>query len=210
MPTFPERGLTLVEMLVAAGLGSILLLLFFMLLVPSMQYSGRETARAEVQQQSVLAFNAIENAIRGSASGGIAIFPKGTPGRPAGLAVQPLQDVDDLGRLVWQDQFTVFFWDSTSKKLHSKTWPPKIPGLTKSPVKGRPTAMIESDYIALLTSPNPSLRTLAYGVADFDAVHAGAFPALVPPLNLTMRLEREVAHQTETFVYTRTLSLRTP
>lgn len=208
-----RKGLSLVEVLVAAGLAVLLLTCFLWFLVPSLSAMGRSTAQSEVQQQAVLALERIEREVRRSTVSGVGLYPKAAVAVTAapGLYLTPLQDVNDKGQPNWALEVVAVWWNRAERRLWIKGWPPKDPaGFSQDPVLSRPAHLSGAEFQTLVSSKNGTERSLAAGVVDFDLQHAGgASPTLVGPLSLHIELEREEGRHKQRFKFRKVFSLRT-
>ncbi|MEW6277819.1 MAG: prepilin-type N-terminal cleavage/methylation domain-containing protein [Candidatus Eremiobacterota bacterium] len=212
--TLADRGMTLVELLVASALGVLLLTLVFWFLVPAMRLSSQGGARTEVQQQGVFALSRIEEALQNTVLAGTSLFPRDPlrPGGPVGLIMQPLEDVTSGGRATYRPELVVVFWDRDKATLNMETWrAPMPPGaLSVTLTDSRPQTVTRADFDALVTGTSGKERLLAAGVADFDVLDEDAGPAVQMPLTLRLALERKTAQTTrpERFELTRMVTLR--
>lgn len=185
-------GWTLIELLVASVLGVLLLGMTVSFLIPSMRYSGEGAARAEVQQQAIMALNAMEADLRTTSVSGLTIS-YGNQTAPPGFAVQPVEDVTQRGAQVWKLGLYVSYWDKTEGRLVRETWPPTPPGsLQTTLVNTEPNRITDPDFLGLVSNKNGSERYLASGVTNFTVRHAGiSTTAITPPITLNVTLERK-------------------
>src|SRR5207253_1003874 len=109
----PERGMSLMEVLVAAGLALLLGTMILGVIVPSMRISQREWARMELEQAAALAKEKIMVDLMQSSSAGLSLLTPThdvsidpntgipTPGDKAALAICRLVDVTNGRTQVW-------------------------------------------------------------------------------------------------------------
>ncbi len=209
-----RRALTLIEILVAATLLTLVTTLFLWFLVPTLRYTSRGTARADIQQMAILAGNKILADVKNSDIAGISIHPRSAadPSGPVVLALIPIDDVDPEGRRIWKPSVVVYYWERSSGHLFRKEWPPVPPGaLSVDPLPtNRPSQLATVDLLTLATSTNGSERSIAGDVVHFDIRHTGSGTTLGQPLTFEISIEQKVPGQQglERFDLTQTVTLR--
>jgi len=193
-----RAGLSLVELLVTVALMGMLGTLFVWFLVPSMRISGQQSARAELQQQAVLAVNRIAAVLQTTASAGISRRAS----EPVTVAAVPLLNVDNQGRQQWATNMTLFYWDKPGERLFEKVWEQgwAPPDLTFDP--GRPVTATPGQLLAIIDSANGGARSLARGVSRFAVTGAAGDATLTMPLNVTLELQRTTSQRREVESYT--------
>lgn len=194
-----SRGFTLIEVLVAAALTLILLGLIYWFLVPSLRLSSQGAARVEGQQQALNALNRAERDLQQSAPGGVSLFPQdpANPNDPVGVALVPLEDVDNDGQQLWNSNFTLIYWDRAARKLRRKTAP------CPAPDPHKPSRLSLAEFKALCDTQNGSEQFLASEVSDFEVLPG-------PPLALVLEVERKTSQAAapEKFRLERVLTMR--
>lgn len=207
-PRFTE-GVTLLETLVACTLTTLAFGLVFTFLIPSLRAQVRGASRAELEQVAVLAVNTLERDLKTSAGPGVSLLAT-TGSRPVTLTVHSLVELTGAEQQ-WAPELIVYLWSRDSQRLLRGVWPPAPPALSLSLplVQSRALRLSAGDLNLLAGQPDPPYRVLAREVVDCRVAHAGTGEAVTSPLQLTLRLEREVApSQTQVFELTRAVALR--
>lgn len=201
-----RRGLSLLELLVAVALMGMLGTLFVWFLVPSMRISGQQSARAELQQQAVLAVNRVASVLQTTAAAGISRRAS----EPVAVAAVPLVNVDNQGRQQWATNLTVVYWDKPGERLYEKVWEQgwSPPSLSFDP--SRPATATAGQLLAIIDSPNGGARSLATGVGLFSVTGAAGDATLTMPLNVTLELRRQTSQrqEPETYAASRLVTVR--
>lgn len=203
---FGEAGFSLLELLVAVALMGMLGTLFVWFLVPSMRISGQQSARAELQQQAVLAVNRVAAVLQTTAAAGVSRRAS----EPVTVAAVPLVNVDSQGRQQWATNMTLFYWDKPGERLCEKVWEQgwSPPALTFDP--GRPATATAGQLLAIIDSANGGPRSLARGVKTFSVTGAAGDATLTMPLNVTLELQRTTSQRqaAESYVASRVFTVR--
>ena len=121
-----RRGLTLVEVLVAAGLGLLVLGLTFGYVVPSFKAANRFRTRSQLHQSAQVVLAKISQAASTTSPGGFS-WSKTAPVTAAFNPFDNLQPANGL--LSWKSYYEVFWWDSKEKSVHQRRWPPGQPAI---------------------------------------------------------------------------------
>lgn len=124
-----RRGLTLLEMIVAAALFGLLATLIVQVLVPVGKGSVRATQQVELQQSAALALDQLARDVTASAPRGVTVAASGgtAADSTALVGIQRLQDVAADGSQVLDDRLVVVWWNAQEGRLWRKTWPPGPP-----------------------------------------------------------------------------------
>lgn len=187
MPRAPLiRGLTLVEVLVGAGLGLLVLVLVAQLFVLLSRASHGSLDRASTEQSLTLAMDRLVRDLNSTAPAGVSMNAAGSR-----LAVHPIRDVDDVGTIFFEDYLVV--WIFEGNRLVSYRCPPAVdPGLT---FDGRPHRLDPAALDALPVDPSDGLRFTLEPLESFALSNP---PGLDPPLvgqPLNLRLEARYRNQ---------------
>ena len=203
-----RRGITLVELLVAATLflliGS-LALNFFISLTRS---SLRGLAKGAAEQQAVIIFQNLLRDMQSTSSNAVTWDPSLAPSNWRVLAIQPIEDVSNQGSLVFNVQKLILYtWDPVTKKLVRKEWLTGVPGLTL--FANDPQRLTTGQLNALVSQAAPSEKRYEY-VTQFDLGNTVASPNLSSPLNpkLVVVLPPGQSNFQERYQLSRTLVLR--
>lgn len=201
-----NRGLTLIETLVAGAVGLLLLDVLISLFVPSMRMSIRGSVRVEMEQQAVMALERLAADLRGCGRTSLTMTPTGGAG--ATLSIQRIKDVLSDGTQAWDTNLIVYAWSGPNGTLTRKVVDASRVGV---PVTNtRPAPVDLASLPTLAAAPSDQSSVLATGVAQFS-VAPGPSNGSSEPVTLTILLLRDAAtgEQTpETFTLTRTVALR--
>lgn len=203
-PLTARRGLTLVETLIALVLGGMLLTLLYSVLSQVLVIYGRSQARADLQNESLVALTRLVAELRVTTLASITVAPS-----PAAIAYGV---ADTRGTFTGSAElfplFGVCWLDDATHELKYKRWPaagdPVV--LTPSPFDtGRRLKAAELTRIE--SRPNGTERVLARDVRSFS-ITPPLFPALQPvdsfsfELNVARPWRQETLQQTATLTVT--------
>ena len=104
------RAFTLVEVLVAAALGSMVLYVIVALLIPALRVSGQGTAKVDLDQRAALIDERLTRALKSTTRAGVGRLPEGEQPDPLYLSVHPLLGTLTGSRQDWSRKLTVFVW----------------------------------------------------------------------------------------------------
>lgn len=108
-----ERGLTLVETLIAASLALLVLGLVTQLMVNSFRISGKGAVRVDLQQRAMTLTSKLERDLRQSPSGALGFRFDSTP---ALLSIHPRRN--DTGTVAWLGEVYLYSWsDNVLRRL---------------------------------------------------------------------------------------------
>lgn len=156
------RGFSLLEVLLAAVLGLMLLILLMRVFVPMSKGLVRGTDQSALQQTAAIALDRIHRALVRTPPQAATV---GNTGRA--LAVHPLASVTAAGRQVFEDKLTVFWLDPAGRRLYERqvaltgTLPPRF--------ATRPT----QPQLAAYAVPVSDQRVLATEVETFTVSVVG-------------------------------------
>lgn len=186
-----RRGMTLIEVMVAAALSLILGVVLFQAMQTGFSQHSRNLRHADLQQQALVVSRRLSTELQQSTPGGIAVGPNQ-------LAVQRLVDVTATlpPSQIWDTRQFVYFLGPQGG-LYRREWPPFPPDLgvtlsSSAPFRANPTQLT-----SLCLVNRSSL--LGRDVTRFEISN----PA-TRPLTLKVTVQREG----DTVISERTLSLR--
>lgn len=180
-----NRAFTLLEVLVAAGLGALALTLVVQLLVPIMRISGRQTNRAELQQTATVVLDKLLDDVGDSTPASLVVVAP-TPDETL-LSAHRVVGVESDGSQRWADELVLYSWNKPSGVILRKTVP--VPSGQVAPWRPNP-----ADLRGFAADGSLPERRLALGVTAFS-LDTGPGPGTVLPFKLHLRLERETAGQ---------------
>lgn len=191
------RGLTLLEVIIAASLGLLLLGALFQVVIPSMKVTLGRSARAEIELSAALAIGKLVGDLESSAPAGLSLRETA----PKAVAIHPIADVKPDGGVRWEPWLIVYVLDGD--RLVRKRWPEEA---SETVPQTRPWRVTSERLGVIARARSRNARTVAIGVTDFQVGYAGL--AGTQPLRLRIGLERQVRDPPEAFTLTRDLHLR--
>ncbi|MCA9792207.1 MAG: hypothetical protein KC910_10445 [Candidatus Eremiobacteraeota bacterium] len=201
--------MTLIELIIYAGLSLLLLGLLFYLLWPSARASGAATAKVRLHQMATNVLSKLARDLASSNASAISLLDSGDPAQPVGLALVQPRGLSASGQTSWQTEAICYLLLPDEGRLVRQLCPPEPPSVVF--VASRPTLLSTEELLAVAQNPNQTRRTLAQQVTRFDIYHEGDTRAqVVSPLRVRIRLEADVPGRTapEVFELERTLALR--
>ena len=118
------RGFSLVETLLAAFLGSLLLGVLVMTIIPLMRSAHQTSTRAALLQGVALATERLGGDLQRAPLTGITLPDAGHPGL---VSIHGVASVTDQGLAVYDNTIILYEWDATSKSLtRAEARPPSI------------------------------------------------------------------------------------
>ena len=176
-----RRGLTLVELMLAGGLLSLLLTVTLSFVFPSMRASSRGALRVDLQERVHLGLeNMVLDLERCSASS-VWVFP----GNPSGMSLQRMDTYTSGGAQVWEPSLITYHWRTSTGRLIRETWAGQ-PVLSITPRVEQPAAPSAADFLKIANQTGGREKLLADSVTDFTASWANRV------LQLTLVMERSV------------------
>ena len=180
-----RRGVTLLEVMVAAGLGLLVLGLTFGYIVPSFKAANRFRVRSELHQSAQVVLAKISQAASTTSPGGFSWSKTA----PVAVAFNPMGTLQPAnGILTWEPHYDLFWWDSKKQTVHQKRWPPGKPAITdeeESPIRAK---RLSPDRLLAVTEAEEPKLTLAFGVTEFALSHPGTDEALIQPVTIRIKL----------------------
>lgn len=163
-------GYSIVEVLVAASLLSLLGLMVVRFLHPALRVSARSSARSTAAQQSLILGSRIERDLQSTAAAGFSYHS----GPVTWLAVHPIVGADNQGRTLFSnDQVVVYRWDSSTNTMNRWEWPGG--GVIDSPDL-EPLRFDRPELEGLLLTPD-AYRQEYLRVLQFEI----SWPSVAPP-----------------------------
>lgn len=202
-----RRGFTLVEVMVAAALGVLVLGLAAGYLVPALRASDRGSSEVEMEQQAVLALSQIERDAGRTTPEGLSLRAEA----PVCLAVNPRDEVEPDGTVVWSDSYIIYSFDKKRGLLIRRQWPPGMPTPTAAEqVRIHPKRLTPARLAQIAAAAPVHYSVVARGVQDFRILQAGTDGLVRQPIHIVLTLQRKVpGHQTpEQWIYSRSLFVR--
>jgi len=207
-------GFTIIEILVAALLLTLLLSLIFAFLVPTMKAAALGSARAEMQQEALRSLDAMGCDLMSSASSGISLCaPAADPEKgPLYIGILRVVNVDPQGNNIWERSLTVYCWKGAGSPLIRKVWSPASPpslAVILSP--DTPSRFEESDLSKIADEPGLNGQVLARDVSALLVTSSGMGASVCSPVELGITITRKAAtgrSSPERFHLTRSVCLR--
>jgi hypothetical protein len=159
-----EPGIGLIEVLIAAALGLVLLGLLHQMLVPVMRANSKTTVKVNLRLEATRTLAHLAEDLQGCGGTGLSYQPATSSGRSL-LAISSPTDITSSGRKVYEQRLLGYSWDPSSKEVRRADWTESSGlGLTIDP--SRPT-ILEPLELARLSSERNMGRLLASGVEEF-------------------------------------------
>lgn len=188
-PQHRERGIGLIEVLVAATLAILLLSLLHRFLVPVLQTNARVSVLVHLRQQATVSLEHLARDFRATSGSTISYLPRSSsaPDQPVVLALNRVESVTSSGRQLYENRVTLYVWDPVAKTLKREVWPPEPPTLAETPDGTRPITFDELELLELALTDNGTEKLLASDVEEFQPLQA--WPITLP-VEATLRLEK--------------------
>jgi prepilin-type N-terminal cleavage/methylation domain-containing protein len=205
-----RRGFTLIEVLLAAVLGLLLLGLMVSTLVPIMKYSAWGYSRAELLQAASLVSTRLTTDLQKAPKAGI-YLPDPATAQHALLSIRGISEVTDSGLPVYDPQLICYDWEATSASLTRKLWPPGQ-ALESQAIPlplDRPTCLGPTDVRTVMNQVNGTEHRLASGILTKFAL-TPASAQITWPLHLSMTFKLQVPGRVaETYLHEADIYSRT-
>jgi len=207
-----ERGLSLLEIMVAAALGLLLLTYASRLLIQISRNTLRAQAQVAVQQTVTITMGRLISDVQTSTPAGLTWQPDLGPAHLRALAVQPLRDVDGDGLSVYADKLLIiYYYDAPNQLLRRREWmPPHNPPLTLNP--SEPVRLSDTQLLTALSTQDFSLDSSIKNLDQFELSNPYPPPNLGNPLELKISGRQHVVSgkSDEFFEVKRSIVLRNP
>lgn len=183
-----KSGFSLLELVVALALLTLVTLVSLNLTRPLALLSTRSLDRLEMQQEALISLAQLRSSLQSSvpaglslADGLIAINPRAQPA------------VDSSGNLHWSDKVDLFY--TTSSELRQRRWPsqPAVPGDPAVPPAMNSSLhakRFEGPQLLALVNPDAPARRLAQGVLAWRVDNLGSDGTIHLPLQVLLVLQR--------------------
>ncbi len=202
--------MTVVEMLIACAVVTILVVMGFNFLYPAWVMSAQGSIRSDMQQQASLSLNQMARDLETSSIGGLGLLPpNGT--NPTGFSVVKLLRFAPDGSKVWPDgtdgSAVLYIYFPTQRKLVRKTYPPGPPVLSLPFAPSRPIRIPATDIETIANSTNGTERVLAINVEGLTVSLASPGTS---PVTVTLTFRQVLPHlqKIEAFTLRRAISVR--
>lgn len=174
------------EILLAAGLSLLLLVLTFQFFVPALKISLRSQARTGMQQRCYLALQKIHADLDLTNAGALSVV---NDPAPSILAMQPIELETLEGRPTYQMKL-VSYHVSAKKQLLRRIWsPPPSLGATFETSRPHRLSPLQLVQLAGLTSGYLETRQLSPDVESFDLSSAVPTPNIANPIKVKIVLK---------------------
>ncbi|MGE0495935.1 MAG: hypothetical protein AB7S38_42410 [Vulcanimicrobiota bacterium] len=204
-----KTGVTLIELIIYAGLSLLLLGLLFYLLWPSARASGVATAKVRLHQMATNVLTKLGRDLATSNASAVSLLDSAAAPQPNGLALVQARGLTASGQTSWQTEAICYLFLPEQGRVVRQLCPPEPPSVVF--LASRPALLSASDLLAVAQNSNQTRRTLAQQVTRFEVFHEGDTRArVVSPLRVRIRLEADVPGRTapEVFELERTFALR--
>ena len=138
------RGLTVVEILIGLTLFSILSILITFAFTRAAQLTSRENAILEIEQSAHFIVRDLEEKLLSSGISGISYFTR-DDSPYEGCAISKISDISNEGNLVWENDKTVYYWESSENSLYKAR-------LARSGLSKLPPPLASADLSGLSSS----------------------------------------------------------
>ncbi|MFN8608435.1 MAG: prepilin-type N-terminal cleavage/methylation domain-containing protein [Vulcanimicrobiota bacterium] len=183
-----KSGFSLLELVVALALLSLVTVVSLNLTRPLGLLSSRSLDRMEMHQESLISFALLRASLQSSAPPGLSLGDRV-------MAINPRSQpaVDSSGNLHWSDKLDVFY--VASDELRQRRWPPA------QPVPGDPAVpafmsgslrckRFEGPQLLALGNPASPARRLAQGVQSWKVENLGPDGLIHQPIQVLLILQR--------------------
>ena len=177
--------MTLLEVMIGAGLGLLVLSLTFGYVIPSFKAANRFRVRSQLHQSAQVVLAKLSQAASTTSPGGFS-WSKSAPVTAAFNPFGKLQPANGL--LSWEGYYEVFWWDSKEQTIHQKRWPPGEPAIQAEEESVLRAKRLLPDRLLDITGADEPKLTLAYGVTEFSLSHLGTDEALIQPVTVKIRV----------------------
>ncbi len=202
------RGFSVLELIVTAALGLLLLSVCIQFLIPSLNVTARETARSQMQERASMVLRRLTNDLGTSSAAGITLR-NATPAEAACFTIQPVKSLATNLQNQYEEKLIVYTWDKTSKQVWRRVWPPEPPSLALTLKPLNPDRVPNSALNAFAAAGGTDL--LANDVTELAVKSPLDPPNLGTPLTLSIEcVQKPAAGRNETFRLEAVVDLRTP
>jgi hypothetical protein len=183
-----QRGLTVIEALIAVLLASLLFSLVFQLIVPVFRRTSERSVRVEIQQKAAITMTKLVNDLQSTSISGVSIGPEASPTEASALALHPLLDIDADGNRVYNPFFLVYAYDPTQNSLYR--WKSDGTAVGASASDSKAVRLEPGQVRALGQMAVAQGRAVSSDVTEFEFTHSGN-ENVVQPFTARIRLEKD-------------------
>ena len=192
-------GLSLLEVMVAMFVSSILLIVLVRLFTVSVRTGTEELSRSSTEAALLFALRALENDLQNSSPAGISLVTDGSQ-----LVVHPMDDVLSTGQVVYDNRLFLWYFDRPDQMLQRmelRDWFPE-------PFDLRPRRFVESEVPGLI-SPEKLSRKVT-GVTDFRVENPEDvdLPSIGTPITISLTAEIKEASARREVTLVRAVQVR--
>ncbi len=186
-----SKGFTLAEILVAAGLAFLVLVLSLQFILPAMRISMRTQARTQMQQSCIMALQRIRTDLDQTNAAAIGYVNQGVGQSHTVLALQPLRPEVVNNLPAYEMQLVSYHWTTDPGMLMRRRWepPPSIPGATFLPDQPLRLMQPQLNLLPGLIDFKES-RQICPDVSGFSIASAVPPPNVGNPLRIRLDLKK--------------------
>ena len=199
-------GFTLVEVLIAMGILSLLTLVLLRLGSFAYRVGREEIERSGAEASLLLTSRRLEEDLMDASPAGVSLVPDGSV-----LVVHPIDKVTGANRVIYQDRFLHWSWDSVSKKLARCELLAPASGMTFdglpkrwSPAQIETLPLGDGDRVLLSLE-----RVESFAVLNPSGPNGVSVPQVGGPLTLKISLQLPIAATRKILAIERLFYLRT-
>jgi len=172
--------MSLLELVFAVTLASLLMTLFFQVLIPVAKGTVSTSDKAELEALAGVTLDKLTHDLHSSAASGVSSLELTSSPIRRSLAIHPLVTLGTDSRQVWDNKLVVWWWNAEEGRL----WR----GTAGTVPTDRPYRVPTADFPGL-TVPTAYTRPVAINVIDFQltGIGAGTVNAVV---GIKLRLQR--------------------
>ena len=192
---------TLVELLVAAGLFLLLVVVMIKLLVPAFRISTRTSVRSELHQRGHHAVNTLRNDLQRTPTAGLRVY-QAAPERTL-LVLHRLRDADVEGDPVYQNNLVIY--ERIGDKLWRYIYEDTAPEFTQT--VQRPDLTQTENYLTEVSEG----KILTGDISAFSVSDADPDPGrLKQPITVALALERGRDTEKQSLSLLQKITMRNP
>ena len=193
-------GVTLVEVMVALFVASILMTVLIRMFTVSTKTGTEELARASTEATALYLVTSVERDLQNSSPAGVTLVPSG-----AMLAVHPVESVLDTRQVVYRNQLILWEYlpdDKLVKRTVSDDW--------FSTFDLRPHRLDDTELSALQANPQGKLALKIGKVKDFSVSNPGdvEVPSVGAPLTISVTILIEEASTRKEVTFEKSIWIR--
>jgi prepilin-type N-terminal cleavage/methylation domain-containing protein len=178
-----RRGMSLVEMLVACGIFGILTLMIAQIVAPAISMTLEGTVRVQLQEQGMLAVQALVNGLQSSVPTGVSLV---NPNSNTTLAVNPLSGVDANGYPAYQQSLQLFWVKTAAGELWQKSYPSPTEVSPFTMLTTTPTTVSAGQLTTIIGTTNGSEKRLVEQLQSFNVEQESTTGGVVFAIRMIM------------------------